>query len=31
MGINLTAVIITTIICATVLAICWMGQGRGKK
>jgi len=25
---NVTAIVITAIICATVLAICWMGGGK---
>lgn len=28
---NMTAVAITAIICATLVIICWMGQGRGNK
>ena len=31
MEINMTAVVITAIICATLVVIYWMGQGSGKK
>lgn len=29
MDLNLTAICITTIICATVIILCWMQQGGG--
>lgn len=28
---DMTAITITAIICATLIILCWMGQGRGKK